>query len=955
MTPERWQQVKHVLQRALELTPEQRPAFLDSACSEDHSLRREVESLLSSNNQVRSNFMNSSPHAGLRLSPGTMLGDFEILSLLGSGGMGEVYRARDHRLERDVAIKVLPRFVSLDSGRLWRFEQEAKAAAALNHPNILAVFHMATYEGASYLVSELLEGETLREELKRRSIPLRNAIDYGIQILNGLAAAHEKGIVHRDLKPENLFVTKDGRIKILDFGLAKLTHQETETESTMQTLNTDAGAVLGTVGYMSPEQVRGLVVDHRSDIFAFGAVLYEMLSGRRAFHADTAADTMSDILNSNPAPLLEVSPTLPLGIPKIVGRCLEKSPNERFPSVRDVAFALEALSDISKSATRSPLGDVEERGAKLRALYVSGGLLALVFVLLAAKYQSNHAKQDRPVSQEWEQLTSFSDSVTAPALSKDGRMLAFVRNGNPFLGTGDVYLKMLPQGEPVQLTNDDKMKTNPVFSPDGSRIAYTTAPPWDTWVVPTLGGKPKMMLPNASGLTWIDDRCILFSEIKSGIHMGVMTAAENRYGERDVYVPARQDGMAHRSYFSPDHKWVLVASEMDTQGPKPCRLVPFDGTSPGKIVGAPESDCSYAGWSPDGRWMFFSLRNGTSDSHLWRQRFPDGQPEQFTFGPTEQDGIAVAPDGRSLLTAAGLSTGLVAVHDALGEHPIAFEGTASLMSPQFSSRQIFSPDGSKIYFLGRRRWTEPVELWEEELVSGSLQRPVPGMSLFNSYDISPDGKRIVFDSRDEQGQSRLWLASLDRSQAPRRLGSSTLPEMFPLFGPNGDLFFLQSEEDGNSYVYRRDVETGETGKAMSASIARFHTISPDGKWIVAEAPVAGENNARAVVAYSLSDGTTKRVCHSLCIVRWTLNGKYLHVGLYRSHNPSKDLTTFIVPLRHGESFPRLPAGGIETEDDVVHLPGVKTVSGWAYPGPDGARFAFSRSTVQRNIYRIPIP
>jgi hypothetical protein len=186
------------------------------------------------------------------------------------------------------------------------------------------------------------------------------------------------------------------------------------------------------------------------------------------------------------------------------------------------------------------------------------------------------------------------------------------------------------------------------------------------------------------------------------------------------------------------------------------------------------------------------------------------------------------------------------------------------------------------------------------------------------------------------------------------LGSSTLPEMFPLFGPNGDLFF-QSEEDGNSYVYRRNVETGETGKAISAFIARFHTISPDGKWIVAEAPVAGESNARAVVAYRLSDGTTKRVCHNLCIVRWTLNGKYLHVGLYRSHNQSTDLTTFIVPLRYGESFPSLPAGGIDTEDDVVHLPGVKTVSGWAYPGADGSRYAFSRSTIQRNIYRIPIP
>jgi len=295
MTPERWQQVKGVLQQALELAPDARSAFLDSACSTDHSLRREVESLLSSSDEARSSFLNSSV-ARVTLSEGTTLGDYEVQSLLGSGGMGEVYRARDLRLGRAVAIKVLPPFFVSDRARLRRFEQEARAAAALNHPNILAVHQMGTYEGAPYLVSELLEGETLRARVKRGPLPMPEAVDYALQIARGLAAAHEKGIVHRDLKPENLFVTKDGQIKILDFGLAKQTRPESGAKPTAVPLATEPGAVMGTVGYMSPEQVRGQTADDRSDLFAFGAILYEMLSGKRAFHGESSADTMSAIL-----------------------------------------------------------------------------------------------------------------------------------------------------------------------------------------------------------------------------------------------------------------------------------------------------------------------------------------------------------------------------------------------------------------------------------------------------------------------------------------------------------------------------------------------------------------------------------------------------------------------------------------------------------------------------------
>ncbi len=296
----------------------------------------------------------------MNLTSGARLGPYEIVSPLGAGGMGEVYRARDTRLKREVAIKVLPPAFSRDADRLRRFEQEALATAALNHPNILAVFDIGTTEigadqGSPYVVSELLEGETLRERLRGGAIAVRKTLDYALQIAHGLAAAHEKGIIHRDLKPENLFLTKDGRVKILDFGLAKLTQAESGSQTSLPTLThaTEAGVVMGTAGYMSPEQVRGVAVDARSDIFSFGAILYEMLSGKRAFHGETAADTMSAILREEPPELNETNRNVSPALERMVQHCLEKNPEQRFHSASDIAFDLEHLTGVSGTAATS--------------------------------------------------------------------------------------------------------------------------------------------------------------------------------------------------------------------------------------------------------------------------------------------------------------------------------------------------------------------------------------------------------------------------------------------------------------------------------------------------------------------------------------------------------------------------------------------------------------------------
>src|SRR5271170_1522378 len=340
----------------------------------------------------------------MNLASGTKLGPYEIVSLLGAGGMGEVYRARDSRLKRDVAVKVLPQATSLDPERLRRFEQEALATAALNHPNILAVFDIGTNEGSPYVVSELLEGETLRERLRSGTIALRKTLDYALQIAHGLAAAHEKGIVHRDLKPENLFLTKDGRVKILDFGLAKLTQAESGDHTSLPTMThvTEVGTVLGTAGYMSPEQVRGVAVDARSDIFSFGAILYEMISGKRAFHRDTAADTMSAILKEDPPDFAETNRNVSPALERIVQHCLEKSPEQRFHSASDIAFDLEHLSGISSTSARAlPAAGAAPRG-KLMAV-VAGGV-ALALVMLGVGWWLGRGSGQAPLA-EYQQIT----------------------------------------------------------------------------------------------------------------------------------------------------------------------------------------------------------------------------------------------------------------------------------------------------------------------------------------------------------------------------------------------------------------------------------------------------------------------------------------------------------------------------------------------------------------------
>jgi Tol biopolymer transport system component len=437
------------------------------------------------------------------LTAGTKLGPYEIIAPLGAGGMGEVYRARDSRLKREVAVKVLPKTFSSDSDRLRRFEQEALATAALNHPNILAVFDIGTSEGAPYVVSELLEGETLRDRLRGGAIPIRKALDFAMQIAHGLAAAHEKGIIHRDLKPENLFLTKDGRLKILDFGLAKLTQADSSERLmlTTMTMGTEAGVVMGTAAYMSPEQVRGQILDMRSDIFSFGAILYEMLSGKHAFHGDTAADVMSSILKEEPADLSTTNRNVSPALERIVHHCLEKNPEARFHSASDIAFDLEHLSGVSAGSAKAAPIDAQQlrRGPSLAI----AGAFALALVTLVIGWWLGHefSSGSPPVYKQFAFRTGAIGNVRfAPDGSivysarweSGGQQIYINSQGDPSareLGLKDAELLSISRNGELAV----RLHTVTV---SGLSVAGTLAR------VPLSGGTPREVLDNVMDADW---------------------------------------------------------------------------------------------------------------------------------------------------------------------------------------------------------------------------------------------------------------------------------------------------------------------------------------------------------------------------------------------------------------------------------------------------------------------
>lgn len=962
MDPERWRQLEQLYYLALQVEPEKRSTFLDHHCSGDQELRREVESLLSYKTQAqgfmeapafeeaarqlaREQFMGN--EAGFEA--GSTIGPFRIVERLGAGGMGQVFKAQDTRLHRTVAVKVLLRDKIADPECKRRFLQEARAASALNHPNIVMLHDLASDNGVDYLVMEYVPGTSLDKLIPAQGLPLTEAVAYTALIAGALAVAHAAGIVHRDIKPANVVVTANAQVKILDFGLAKLMPSRQRELTTLESLGplTSPGAAIGTIAYMSPEQALGKEVDQRTDIFSLGIVLYEMATGRRPFLADTSAAVFEAILHQEPLPPSQLKPSLPVAFDQIVLRSLEKDPDRRYQSAGALWDELTTLRTTPKAGRNEVLTQVARRPG-----FVAFAIVLIAAVIAASVFLYNRNRHTQV--QRIEQITAFTDSATAPTLSPDGRMLAFIRGTGTFITSGQIYVKVLPNGEPVQLTHDASRKMSPAFSPDATHVAYTVLTDnlsWDTWTVPVLGGQARQWLPNASGLTWISQHRLLFSEIKTGIHMSIVTASEGRAEARDVYIPEDTRGMAHRSYLSPDGKWVLLP-EMDRSGWLPCRLVPFDGSTAGKVVGPPTGQCTEAGWSPDGSWMYFTS-NASGSFQLWRQPFSDGPPEQLTTGPTVAEGIAVSSDGRAVITSMGMVQQSVWVHENDSERQISGEGNALL--PAWGDgfpTSVFSPDGKKAYYLvasSRRGGFANGELWVRDLESNSNEPILPGINI-TSFDISLDGQRAVFSAIDADGKSHIWLARLDRRSSPQQLLQTEA--LGPVFGSDGEVYF-RGPEGALAYIYELSLLSGGVRKFVSDPAINSPIVSPDGQWIVSTTPLASQDSPAVVKAYPKSGAEPRVVCER-CFLKWTRDGKSLFLS-FGGGNVMPEGKTFVIALPRGKAFPDLPERGIKTEADVRKLPVIRVIDrAYVFPGVTSSVYALGHQTTQRNLYRIVI-
>ena len=938
MTPERWGQLEELYQAARALPPSERAALLERA---DPELRATVAAILAQEGvrqkgdarQEDGAFLSRPAWEGREsllktktsVSVGEQLGPYRIEQEIGQGGMGTVYRATDTRLGRPVAVKI--------SRSLFdeRSEREGRAISSLNHPHICTLHDV----GPNYLVMEFIEGSTLAAEIKKGPLAPVMVARYGAQIAGALVEAHLLGIVHRDLKPPNIMLTRHG-VKVLDFGLAKMlaTTGITETD-----------AVMGTPAYMAPEQLESQEPTAATDLFALGLVLFEMSVGRLPFPGASLGRMLSSGAHTTvPAPSRERSGAPP-AMDALVSKLLEKDPAHRPQSAAEVVRELSSIADrLAAPPARSPF----------RAAFVAIPAVALILALglwLTLRSKEPASQPPIPDPGSYTQVTSFTDSASGPVLSPDGRMLAFYRSPISFGTPDQIWVKLLPDAEPVQVTHASGGKYGIAFSPDGARIAYSVFPSdpakgFQTYTISPLGGDSQLFLQNAAGLTWLDNGRLLFSQIQGkGVHMGVVTSKADGSDVREVYLPAHDRGMAHYSYLSPDGKWVLMV-EMINQW-IPCRVVPFTGGSPGRQVGPVGAPCSSAAWSPDGKWIYLAAQIA-GRYHLWRQRFPDGRPEQFTFGSSAESGIAMAPDGRSLITSISTPQGVIWIHDAQGDRALSTEGYADFTPP------VFSRDGQRLYYLLRRNSPEsPAELWRTDLASGKSEVVVPSVSM-SQYDISPDEKDVVF-SRQSTGQpSELWISALDRSAPPHRISANG--ESSPYFGPHGEVLFLLTE--GKAF-YLGAMQRDGTGrrKAFPDQIVEINGISADRRYIEVGGILPGPPSlaSRPELAVPLDGGVPRPICYCLGRIAWSPNGRYLYVQIAPATSAGDPGKTAAIPVPPGQTLPRLPENAVHNPSEWAKVLGVKIVNhGRIAPGPDPSTYAYVNSAGHANLYRIPI-
>jgi Tol biopolymer transport system component len=700
---------------------------------------------------------------------------------------------------------------------------------------------------------------------------------------------------------------------------------------------------------MAPEQVEGGEPGSFTDLFALGLVIYEMSVGRLPFPGASLGQMLSSGSHTPvPAPSRERA-GVPTALDSVVAKLLEKDPAKRPASAADVAAELSAIADrIAAPPSHS----------RWRGVYAA---VAVVFALSLAAWMVLTSGEGRtPASSDarsYSQLTSFTDAAAWPTLSADGRMVAFYRSDNPWLTLDNIWVKLLPNGEPTQITHDTRVKYNLAFSPDGARVAYTVGDAqWDTYTVSSLGGESQLLFHNAAGLSWLDDGHLLFSQQRTGVHMGIVTARSDFSGTRDIYFPANERGMAHFSYLSPDKKWVLLA-EMDPQW-HPCRVVPFGGGSHGFRVG-PTGECTSAAWSPDGTWVYLGVKIA-GRQHLWRQRFPDGHPEQMTSGSTEESGIAMAPDGRSLITSIFTRQNAVWMHDSHGDHAISTQGYVDQDSHLANfTRPQFSQDGKRLYYSLRRDAPEsPAEIWVADVATGKSKVLLPGVSV-REFDISPDEKQAVYAAQPPGQDSEVWVTPLDRSTPPRRIAAGGADH--PRFGLKDEIVFRHAE--GNEmYLMAVGAEGTSRRHAFPRPIEDVSDTSPDRRFILVKADGGPDQNlpSENIFAVPLDGGAPQRICGGHCEPAWSPDGRnfYIEIVSSRKANGAAAQQVAVIPLPPGKSLPDFSPEVQKNPAQWAKHPGVKIIehSGIGFsPGLNSSIYAFIKPSVHGNLYRIPIP
>jgi Tol biopolymer transport system component len=878
------------------------------------------------------------PDAPLRIVPGTRIDHYEILGWLGAGGMGVVYRARDPRLDRDVAIKLMPETFAEDGNRLHRFEQEARAAGQLNHPNVLAVYDIGVYAGAPYIVSELLEGESLRSRLHAGPLPARKAIDYARQTAEGLAAAHERNIVHRDVKPDNLFITNDGRVKILDFGIAKLTRPGDDgSRYTGFPTETEAGLVVGTASYMSPEQVRGETVDPRSDIFSFGAVFYEMLAGRAAFTRETAPETMTAVLKEDPPALTvkDVSPALA----RIIARCLEKTREMRYQSARDLAFGVEMLSDTAASATLAGTSAPRRWRAVAAVVVASLSLVAAVARWLTADRPLPPA--ENPMANA--RFTSFTDwegTETLAEISPDGRFVAFMADKD---GQFDIWLSQVGTENFSNLTanvpplNPPGFVLRPLgFTGDGAEIWFSHEPGERKKLMPLLGGTSRLFLGEHDVVpSWSPDgkRIVYFNNTPHG---GDPLFVADPTGSDARQILAPEEGVLHNHnpVWSPDGQWIyFVRGAEPTDLMDVWRIRPAGGT-PERMT---KQHAALNFLAPiDPRTLLYVARaDDRSGPWLWSLDVETKVSRRVINDLDHYTSVAASRDGRRVVATVAHPTASlwrVPLRDRIVDDGDAKPYTlpaSRALAPRFGGTSLFylssrgTGDG-----LWRFRDGQASEIWK------GIDRP-----LSEPVAVSPDGLRVaVVVAKD--GKRRLTVMSADGTNA-QSLAPSIDIEGTPGtatvdWSPSGESIVTGGSDAQGRALFRIPVDGGApirlvTGQAVNP------VWSPDGNLIVyAGVFMAGQVELRAM----RPDGAPVELGHIGVHpggYRFTRDGARL---AYLPGLQSTDFWLLDLATKKPRQLTRLSNQGRIQTFDIT---------------PDGKEIVFDRLRENSNIVLIDLP